>query len=85
MIPIAASKLSNEQLVRCNLNGDMLKAKLPKFNVGDHIQGIFYEEDFVKHNKKHDIYQIKRVIKSRKQYVKLEYFVKWNDNPESMN
>ncbi|RWS23108.1 hypothetical protein B4U80_04805 [Leptotrombidium deliense] len=58
--------------------------KIKDFN-NEIIEGIFYEEELVKYNKKNDVYIFEKIIRKKKVNGKYKYLVKWKDYPESMN
>jgi hypothetical protein len=52
---------------------------------GEEIKGKFYEPELQKVNKTDDVYEVERVIKTRKRGGKLEYYVKWKGYPDKFN
>lgn len=49
------------------------------------VIGIFYEHELVKVVKTDDIYQIEKILKTRKQKGVTKYFVKWLGYPDKFN
>ena len=52
---------------------------------GEDIKGKFYEQELQKVNKIDDVYEVEKVIKTRKQNGKIEYYVKWRGYPDKFN
>jgi transposase InsO family protein len=52
---------------------------------GEDIKGKFYEQEIQKVVKTDDVYEIEKILKTRKRGGKVEYFVKWKDYPEKFN
>lgn len=52
---------------------------------GEPIKGKFYEQEIQKIDKTDDVYQVERVLKTRKRAGKLEHFVKWKGYPSKFN
>jgi len=53
--------------------------------VGDDIKGSFYEQEVQKVVGADDVYEIEKVLKTRRRGGKIEYFVKWKGYPEKFN
>jgi hypothetical protein len=53
--------------------------------IGEPIKGKFYEHEMQQIVKTDDVYDVERVIKTRRRNGKLEYFVKWKGYPEKFN
>ncbi|HSN23966.1 MAG TPA: chromo domain-containing protein, partial [Methylomicrobium sp.] len=52
---------------------------------GESIKGKFYQEEIQKIDKTDDVYDVERVLKTRKRDGKVEYFVKWKGYPSKFN
>jgi Chromo (CHRromatin Organisation MOdifier) domain len=52
---------------------------------GEDIEGEFYEQEFQKVIKTDDMYEVEKVIKTRKQHGKVEYYVKWKGYTDKFN
>jgi hypothetical protein len=53
---------------------------------GEHISGKFYEQEIQKVTKTDDdVYEVEKVLKTRKRGGKVEYFVKWRGYPDKFN
>mgnify|MGYP001374647425 CR=1 FL=1 len=53
---------------------------------GEDISGKFYEQEIQKVSKSDDdVYDIEKVLKTRKRNGKVEYFVKWKGYPDKFN
>ena len=52
---------------------------------GEDIKGRFYTQEIQKVNKTDDVYDVEKVIKTRKRLGKIEYLVKWKGYPEKFN
>jgi hypothetical protein len=52
---------------------------------GESIKGKFYEQEIQKVVKTDDVYEIEKILKTRKRGGKIEYFVKWKGYPEKFN
>jgi transposase InsO family protein len=53
---------------------------------GEHISGKFYEQEIQKVTKTNDdVYEVEKVLKTRKRGGKVEYFVKWQGYPDKFN
>jgi L-rhamnose mutarotase len=53
---------------------------------GEHIRGKFYEQEIQKVTKTDDdVYEVEKVLKTRKRGGKVEYFVKWRGYPDKFN
>jgi hypothetical protein len=52
---------------------------------GEDIKGKFYEQEIQKVVKTDDVYEIEKILKTRKRGGKVEYFVKWKGYPEKFN
>ena len=52
---------------------------------GEDIKGKFYEQELQKVNKTDSVYEVEKVIKTRKRNGKLEHYVKWMGYPEKFN
>lgn len=56
-----------------------------KDQMGEIIDGIFYEPELQKIEKIDDVYVVEKIIKSRKRSGKTEHFVKWKGYPTKFN
>jgi hypothetical protein len=52
---------------------------------GEPIKGKFYEQEIQKVVKTDDVYEIEKVLKTRKRGGKIEYLVKWKGYPDKFN
>jgi transposase InsO family protein len=52
---------------------------------GESIKGKFYEQELQKVTKADDVYEVEKVLKTRRRGGKIEYFVKWKGYPEKFN
>jgi transposase InsO family protein len=52
---------------------------------GEHIRGKFYEQQIQKVTGDDDVYEVEKVLKTRKRGGKVEYFVKWRGYPDKFN
>ena len=52
---------------------------------GESIKGKFYEQELQKVTKTDDVYEVEKVLKTRRRGGKIEYFVKWKGYPEKFN
>ena len=52
---------------------------------GEQLQGTFYEQELQRAIKTDDLYQIEKVLRTRKRRGKTEYFVKWFGYPDKFN
>jgi transposase InsO family protein len=52
---------------------------------GEHIRGKFYEQEIQKVTGDDDVYEVEKVLKTRKRGGKVEYFVKWRGYPDKFN
>jgi hypothetical protein len=52
---------------------------------GESIKGKFYEQEIQKIAKTDDVYEVEKVLKTRRRNGKVEYFVKWKGYPEKFN
>lgn len=52
---------------------------------GESIKGKFYEPELQKVTKTDDVYEIEKILKTRRRGGKVEYFVKWEGYPEKFN
>jgi len=52
---------------------------------GEEIAGKFYAEELQKVTKTDDVFDVERIIKSRKRGGVTEHFVKWKGYPEKFN
>ncbi len=52
---------------------------------GEPIKGKFYEQEIQKIAKTDDVYEVERVLKTRKRAGKVEYYVKWKGYPSKFN
>lgn len=70
------------------INKVILRDK-PVYEIKDYnntiIDGIFYDYELQKVLKTDNIYKIEKVLKTRKNKGKIEYFVKWEGYPSSFN
>jgi Integrase core domain/Chromo (CHRromatin Organisation MOdifier) domain len=56
-----------------------------KDQMGEMLEGIFYEQELQKANTIDDVYIVEKVIKTRKIRGKNQYFVKWRGYPAKFN
>lgn len=56
-----------------------------KDQLGEKLDGVFYEQELQKVNVVDDVYIVEKVLKTRKVKGKMEYFVKWRGYPEKFN
>jgi hypothetical protein len=52
---------------------------------GEPIKGKFYEQEIQKVVKTDDIYEIEKVLKTRKRGGKIQYLIKWKGYPDKFN
>ena len=52
---------------------------------GEELDGTFYEQELQRVIKSDNLYQIERVVRTRKIGGKKEYFVKWMGYPDKFN
>jgi hypothetical protein len=53
---------------------------------GEHIRGKFYEQEIqIVTKTDDDVYEVEKVLKTRKRSGKVEYFVKWRGYPDKFN
>jgi hypothetical protein len=52
---------------------------------GESIKGKFYEFEIQKIVKEDDVYDVEKILKTRKRRGKTEYFVKWKGYPDKFN
>ncbi len=52
---------------------------------GEELKGTFYEQELQKVDKKDDLYEVEKVLRTRKRRGVTEYFVKWFGYPEKFN
>lgn len=52
---------------------------------GEYIKGKFYEQEIQKVTKTDDVYDIEKVLKTRRRGGKVEHFVKWRGYPDKFN
>ena len=52
---------------------------------GDIIKGRFYEPEIQLVRKEDDVYNVEKIVKTRKRNGKVEYFVKWAGYPDKFN
>jgi hypothetical protein len=52
---------------------------------GEHIRGKFYKQEIQKVTGDDDVYDVEKVLKTRKRGGKVEYFVKWRGYPDKCN
>lgn len=52
---------------------------------GEYIKGKFYEQEIQKVVKTDDVYDIEKVLKTRRRGGKIEQFVKWKGYPDKFN
>lgn len=52
---------------------------------GEDIKGRFYELELQKVIKTDDVYIVEKILKTRKQAGKIQYFVKWRSYPDKFN
>ena len=52
---------------------------------GESIKGKFYEQELQKVTKTDDVYEVEKVLKTRRRGGKIEYFVKWKGYPDKFN
>lgn len=52
---------------------------------GESIKGKFYEQELQKVAKTDDVYEVEKVLKTRRRGGKIEYFVKWKGYPDKFN
>jgi len=50
---------------------------------GEYMKGKFYEQEIQKVVKTDDVYDIEKVLKTRKRDGKIEQFVRWKGYPDS--
>jgi hypothetical protein len=51
----------------------------------EEVSGSFYEQELVLFNKKDQVYEVEKILKTRTRNKKKEYFVKWKGYPISMS
>ena len=52
---------------------------------GEEIKGKFYEQELQKFSMSDDVYDVEKVIKTRKHNDQVEYYVKWRGYPDKCN
>lgn len=52
---------------------------------GEELKGTFYDQELQKVVKEDDVYQVERVLDTRKKRGRTEYFVKWSGYPDKFN
>ena len=52
---------------------------------GEEIKGKFYEQELQKVNKTDDVYEVEKIIKTRRRSGKVQYYVKWLGYPDKFN
>ena len=52
---------------------------------GEYIKGKFYEQEVQKVTKTDDVYDVEKVLKTRRRGGKVEHFVKWKGYPDKFN
>ena len=71
-------------IIAARIPTDPATYKLTDLN-GEKVQGKFYHEELQRISKEDDIYNVDRILKTRKRNGKLEYFVKWKVYDDSFN
>ena len=64
--------------------GQVLVYKL-KDDVGEILDGTFYEAELQKVIKEDAVYRVEKVLRKRKRKGVVEYFVKWKGYPDKFN
>jgi hypothetical protein len=69
---------------------EVINLDIPVYRVKDlqdeEIKGVFYEQELQKIKKSDDVYQVEKIIKTRKnRQGKIEHFVKWLGWPDKFN
>jgi transposase InsO family protein len=52
---------------------------------GESIKGRFYEQELQRVNKIDDVFEVEKVVRTRKRNGKTEYYVKWQGYPDKFN
>ena len=58
--------------------------KLKDYN-NEEIKGSFYNQELTIYNKKDDVYEVEKILKTRYRNGKKEFLVKWKGYPDEMN
>src|SRR5271165_2569560 len=58
--------------------------KLKDYN-NEEIKGSFYNEELTIYNKKDNVYEVEKILKTRYRNGKKEFLIKWKGYPDEMN